>query len=740
VRRSRNNKHPSFDFSEDTPQTSASLPSIAVPKNDVDIASLLTSLPQFIGQLGFSACRITNSSNQIHVYVSEKEWPRVASLAARQEKELLEAPHDGGVLPIIFVNAGIGNIQHMTDAWLAQNPMRCIKQAVFPYRKIELGVLSSIRNDATAIGRNRLFGPLEVKDVSTDRFGRRRAKLSDGHQIIQSAPIPDYIPEIALHQRLSVRGTLRISHYSQRIELVVHNIAPAPVVVIDKQAQQQVVTDLKIVTPTWSRSSIATSEELKGIIPTLLKAPRLFLDIETARDPFNTSSHKITLIQIGDPCSKHVFLIEGAALDSLDILKPWLESKEHEKVIHFAPFEKERFAERAIYLNCVTDTRDLVQTYYPHLPNRALGFCLRWILGIAADKSLQDSKWEPPFSAQQYDYAHLDVELLSDLYDAVSAFAAQAEQAIPQDATLEEYMQILNALDEQIAKLGENEPLLKAKQLELAAIEEAMTAALEQGQCSYDGPFGSYDLGRYIRVIDPKQLKKELTRREIFSDEKKAELTTMLCVSVDTIQKIREALDPKVKEAFDASLPQALAPLETSPRYDIFSRTAFQSFRKKGAATHDEQKYKGLLVTELARMHSETTAAILEMVHGGISDLLSCLGQRAVLCQRIAQYIDQGDTYEGAYGIARRRQKLERYAWKDMKDLITDLYDRYQSFDRTKIIRDLEAFVPRPTARIFLESLNELDPDQIDKILIVASTPTTKRDKSFFRPGVHDAL
>jgi hypothetical protein len=708
--------------------------------NDSNFTALLGSLQQFISQLGFSACRITNKLDQIHVYVSEKEWSRVESIVARQEKELLEAPYDGGVLSITFVNAGIGSVQQMTDAWLALNPLRCTKQVLFPHQSITQRALSTVRIDTSVLDIHRNYGPLEVKEITTDRFGNRRAKLSDGNQIIQTAPIPDSIARISLHEKLMVAGSLRLSRDSQRIELHIKQILPAPLVLMDIPQQEAVASLCKIATPTWSRSIIKTTEDLSGIVSTLFESPKLFLDIETARDPFNTSFHKITLIQIGDPLAKHVFLIEGGALENLNLIKPWLESVEHQKIIHYAPFEIERFAERAIYLNGVIDTRDLVHTYYPHLPNRALGFCLRWILGVAADKSLQDSKWEPPFSQQQYDYAHLDVELLSDLYDHVSAFAAAAEQTLDKNATLEQSMQTLDALDEHIALLCDGEPRLQAKQLELIALEEAITAALEKGQCSYDGSFGSYDLGRYIRVIDPKKLKNELERRSLFSAQNKQELYDMLCLSADSVQKISDALDPITAKAFFDALPQTLASLDTNPSYTILSRTVLGHLHQDAASIYDAQQYQGLLISELARLHSETTGSILEMLHGGIPDLLSLLGQRAVLCRHIADCIEQGESYEGACGIATRRQKQDRYAWAAMKNMIIELHNQYRSFDRAQVLQHLDSYIPRSAVRSFLGSLSELESEQIEKILIVTSKPTTKRDKSFFRPGVHDAL
>jgi hypothetical protein len=87
-----------------------------------------------------------------------------------------------------------------------------------------------------------------------------------------------------------------------------------------------------------------------------------------------------------------------------------------------------------------------------------------------------------------------------------------------------------------------------------------------------------------------------------------------------------------------------------------------------------------------------------------------------------------------------RRQKQDRYAWAAMKNLIIELHNQYRSFDRSQVLQHLDSYIPRSAVRSFLGSLSELESEQIEKILIVTSKPTTKRDKSFFRPGVHDAL
>lgn len=146
----------------------------------------------------------------------------------------------------------------------------------------------------------------------------------------------------------------------------------------------------------------------------LMREKFVGLDVETTLE----EPRVLCTIQLG--VAGQTWIVDALAMETLEPIRPLLESDAIEKVIHNAFFEQEMFAKHQIKINGVFDT--LTHSRRKHSKTNIegghkLGEVCERELGIFLDKSQQTSDWTVrPLADEQMRYAAIDAEVLVDLY------------------------------------------------------------------------------------------------------------------------------------------------------------------------------------------------------------------------------------------------------------------------------------------------------------------------------------
>jgi ATP-dependent helicase Lhr and Lhr-like helicase len=137
----------------------------------------------------------------------------------------------------------------------------------------------------------------------------------------------------------------------------------------------------------------------------------LGLDVETTLGAVKY----MCLAQIATP--EYTALVDTWRLKDISALKPIMEDERVVKVIHFASFERGRFADRGVTLRNVYDTHVADTQLNPQHKTHALQDVVARELDVDMNKGEQRSDWrQRPLTQAQISYAALDAEVLLDLY------------------------------------------------------------------------------------------------------------------------------------------------------------------------------------------------------------------------------------------------------------------------------------------------------------------------------------
>ena len=137
----------------------------------------------------------------------------------------------------------------------------------------------------------------------------------------------------------------------------------------------------------------------------------LGLDVETTLGPVKY----MCLAQIATP--EYTALVDTWRLQDISALKPIMEDERVVKVIHYASFERGRFADRGVTLRNVYDTHAADKLLNPEHETHALQDVVARELDVDMSKGEQKSDWrQRPLTQAQINYAALDAEVLLDLY------------------------------------------------------------------------------------------------------------------------------------------------------------------------------------------------------------------------------------------------------------------------------------------------------------------------------------
>jgi ATP-dependent Lhr-like helicase len=159
---------------------------------------------------------------------------------------------------------------------------------------------------------------------------------------------------------------------------------------------------------------IAATETLTEAADLWSKEPFIALDVETTLE-----GETLCLVQVGTPTAN--YLVDPFAVGDLGPLARILEADTIAKVIHNAQFEQSVLGRHGIEIRNIEDT--MLWSRRRHGPlagGHSLLAVARRELDLVIDKRPQTSDWTArPLSAEQQDYASLDVELLVRLYDVL---------------------------------------------------------------------------------------------------------------------------------------------------------------------------------------------------------------------------------------------------------------------------------------------------------------------------------
>jgi ATP-dependent Lhr-like helicase len=153
---------------------------------------------------------------------------------------------------------------------------------------------------------------------------------------------------------------------------------------------------------------IATQDAFTALCSDLAHEPILALDVETT---IWDKPRLLCTMQLATP--RQTWFIDVLALKDLGPIVPILGSADIVKIIHYADFEREVFAERGIAIQNVFDTCEASRALRPGETGHSLADCVLRELGLRMDKTFQKADWKRrPLPQALIEYAALDAEIL----------------------------------------------------------------------------------------------------------------------------------------------------------------------------------------------------------------------------------------------------------------------------------------------------------------------------------------
>lgn len=250
---------------------------------------------------------------------------------------------------------------------------------------------------------------------------------------------------------------------------------------------------------TWRTVWVDKQSDLVEWVEKVRDEAVLSIDTETAGWQIN--QEKLCLIQIGNPTTKEIALIDALAIDDLSPIAPILTASQPRLVAHNAAFEVRQFERHRITLGGISDTLKMARRLRPDLPRYTLKSCVKYILGIEMSKEEQTSNWEQrPLTSSQIVYAALDVELTYYLFRAL--YEMEQKLVIDEKASIEDLMKQLKETVDYKWKLIED----IASELALAQareniLKEAIRNKLIAGEPPYSGRWGSCNIDKIKKTV-----------------------------------------------------------------------------------------------------------------------------------------------------------------------------------------------------------------------------------------------
>jgi DNA polymerase III epsilon subunit-like protein len=256
----------------------------------------------------------------------------------------------------------------------------------------------------------------------------------------------------------------------------------------------------------WEFEWIETAEKLSEISELLAKEDVISIDTETVG--WQSGNERLSLVQIGVPSKKHVYIIDPLAIEDISAMQKFISSPAPLLIAHNIQFEEKQFARHGIKLKGGVDTLSLARELRPDLPNHTLQTCCRLILGIEISKTEQVSDWSlRPLSAEQLKYARLDAELAYALYAVLAEMQAKLE--IDLSLKVSDLMGLLSqTVEQRFELLEEISPELALLNARDKALRETIKLKLIQGEPPYEGEYGECKVSKVKKTeINPQKVR-----------------------------------------------------------------------------------------------------------------------------------------------------------------------------------------------------------------------------------------
>lgn len=259
----------------------------------------------------------------------------------------------------------------------------------------------------------------------------------------------------------------------------------------------------------WNFEWIDAPAMLERVCDSLKDEPLLSIDTETVG--WESGNERLCLIQIGNPVTQQVFLIDPLAVPDLGRLEVILSKATPALVAHNASFEERQFARHGIKLRGLIDTLAMARKLRPDLPNHTLQTCCKLLLDIEISKAEQTSDWSArPLSNDQLRYAALDAEVALRLYAAL----AEMEQKLEVDVGLgvpELMQQLSQTVRNRFELLHDISPELALLNAREEMIRSTIRSKLIEGEPGYDGQYGSCKVNKIKNTeVNPDKVRREL--------------------------------------------------------------------------------------------------------------------------------------------------------------------------------------------------------------------------------------
>ena len=259
----------------------------------------------------------------------------------------------------------------------------------------------------------------------------------------------------------------------------------------------------------WEAVFIDSQVGLSDVLEVLKEEEFLPIDTETAG--WQTGNDYLCLLQIGAVSKKRVYVIDALKELSLEPLKGLFESPDIPKIAHNVKFESRILAKVGIQLQGLVDTINLAKEFRPDLPSYKLSTCAKVTLGKTISKELQTSDWSTrPLTKEQLEYAALDVEITTELYQAFKKYHQENEsiETNSPEELMRELYQVSKERFEMLEPIAEKYYSLQVKE---TFLKEKLKILLGELGENYEGEFGKANYTNNPRkIIDPNLLRQEL--------------------------------------------------------------------------------------------------------------------------------------------------------------------------------------------------------------------------------------
>lgn len=281
---------------------------------------------------------------------------------------------------------------------------------------------------------------------------------------------------------------------------------------------------------TWPFEWIDKVEKLLEVIEAAKQEQYIALDTETVG--WESGNERLSLIQIGLPSLKRAYIIDPFAFQDLKPLENILTHPTPLVVAHNASFEERQFARHGIKIRGIRDTLTMARTLRKDLPNHTLKTCSELLLGITISKEEQTSDWsQRPLSQAQLDYAAMDVEIASMLYDLLADM--ESKLTLDPDLSVEQMMRAISDTSMQKFKLiKEVAPELAFLENRYDMLYQAIRSKLIEGAPPYEGPYGKCSVQKIKKTeINPVKVRSqfpEIADRAIKETVEKQDLLALM--------------------------------------------------------------------------------------------------------------------------------------------------------------------------------------------------------------------